>query len=455
MENYGIFGQLAVESREENVGETNVVEEIAAEEAYADALAIESEIVAGVAAMSQAQVAADRVEAQISHESMLLANPEQINVGCVALSQESLATTALLLGADASILAPAVSQEAAEANPVSAMQIAKEEKDNFLDKVIKSIKAIFNKVMNAAKKLYVKLVVAMDGTAKKAQKLKKHIEKDIEDSDRTKDKLSEKDSEKLHKMIPVRYMDPMFKKAKGVDVGTLEEVSMYLTNDISDNIKSVGNDKVSTEGGGRELQDELKKAIGKEEMSRVENAKKIIAKTTNSIDIDLAEKLTNYTPHGDDPELHMLTVGTKKLTCIEFFTKDNDGDKSYRCKITTLTPDLSSINDKQEVVMPKDVMLGELKTCIEIAKDFPKTKNGVLKAIDRLDKRLDKLAKSNTSNVFSYALNKVKAGDATFLRDMTVSVLLNMVLDVVKSAKAGIYGVNISLGMYNNSASDM
>ena len=115
----------------------------------------------------------------------------------------------------------------------------------------------------------------------------------------------------------------------------------------------------------------------------------------------------------------------------------------------------SSIDDKQEPVLTKDQMIENLKSYIESAKFFPKLKNEALNKIDKLDKRLDDLAKGSNSSVFSYALNKLKAGKATFLRDMTVSVILNMVLDVVKSAKAGIYGVNISLGMYNNSASDM
>ena len=452
MENYGIFGQLATESADKQAAiEDNIVEEIAAEEAYADALAIESEIVAGVAAMSQAQVAADRVEAQVSHESMLLANPEQINVGCVALSQEALATTALLLGADASVLAPSVSQEAAEANPVSAMQISIENDKNFLTKVIDSIKAIFRKVMNAAKKLYVKLVVAMDGTAKKAKKLKKHIEKDLDGSTKTKNTFDEKKSEKLYKLLAIEHLDGLT-IAGGTDkisTNTLDSLNKLLEDTTKVTEKEA--DKAPSDKGDNNTSNEAKPTDNA--VNNVDNEKADVVKnklsSSTMLDISKLEKAFNYSPAGEDTKFFATSYSNTKLHGIEVY-KD---DESYKIKTRTLMAETSNLPTSDLAVKELGTVGSELDSIINTAKGFKSTKDASMKFITAADKALDKIA--NSGSKLSYIANKIKAGQATLIRDITVTCALNVVLDEVKYTKAKLASANSHVGMYTNSSTTM
>ena len=446
MENYGIFGQLATEAKKEvePAVEANVLEEIGAEEAYADALSIEASIEADLGAMAQATVAADRIEAQVAHEELLLATPEKINVGCVALSQEALSTTAMLLGAPADALAAAVSLEAAESNPVSAMQVSQEGAKDFLKKVIESIKAIFRKVMNSAKKLYVKLVVAMDGTSKSAIKLKKYILKDLKDAKAKEANFSDKVAKKLRTIVYTNSITGL--SAVDTEIATAA-ISKIMDAQIA---ADKDMDAISEDLDAAALtaaEDGVRKTFN-------ENVNKLI-KGLVILDTSVAEDNFSYTAPSDSVKLFVTSHSGTKVRVLELNTAD---DKST-VKVKTLTMDASNVGDSKYPVpvSAKDTtIITSLDSVIEKSKKFGKTKDIAMKAIEQANKVLDKLAKTKGGDTkIGYMKNKFAAGNATLLRDLTVTALLNSVLDEVKLTKAKLSVVKIKVSEFSNTAAAM
>ena len=428
--NYGVFN-LIDDEHNDNTIEPNLLEEIASEEAYTDALSIESEIKSDIIAMSQAQVASERIEEQISHEAYLLDNPESINSDCVTLSQEALTTTAMLLGADTSTLLNSVSQESINNDPVRAMELAHEGPVDFLVKVVNAIKGIFRKVMNSAKKLYVKLVVAMDGTAKKAQKLKTFVDKQLKGRTPSKSMFSDDESEKMRKTYPALYTG--FSKQ--------HYVSYEANVAVIDNYVSIllghtaALDKLNPDDPNFANQ---KSKINKNYSMR----KKAALTKLKPIPASVAEKIFDYNPTEDNANVAITSISPKRAHMIEFYLDDDSSDPEeginakFVLKAKTASFETDSMPDGKIKVRSTQELSKDLEGVIRMAKALPGVKNMAMSFIAKADKALDLLAKTTSTGKFSYMVKKIKAGEATKLRDMAVTNVLNTVLDAVKMSKA-------------------
>jgi len=442
--NYGIFAQLGTEDNEAQAPvQDNILDDIAHEEAYADVLAIEASINTDVAAMAQAESAAARMEAQIGHESAMVATPEVVTPSVVALATESLATTAMLLGAPVeAVVGTQLGTEAIEANPVSALKLGTEAKESFLKKIINSIKAIFKKVMNSAKKLYAKLVVAMDGTAKTADKLIKHIEKNMKDATADKKVLEEKDGKKVYNMTGI----DMEYKVDKADVPSVVDAVKSIVDAYNEYAKL---DEKADEAAVKAASDKVASTTGSA-IDKIKSANVPADKLVSEFGFDA--------PDAKDGKYSATVTsfaGTKARIICAYVTNDDKAETKLVAK--SLTYDISNKDfAKVDVKAIADIKTG-LESVKTDAKETPKFKDQVMKAIEGADKALDKMAKSEAKgdSKIGYMVNKLKAGGATATRDLTVTVLLNVLLDHVKQNKAKLSSAKIHLGYYSTPTADM
>jgi len=324
---------------------------------------------------------------------------------------------------------------------VSAMQISQEGAKDFLKKVVESIKAIFRKVMNAAKKLYVKLVVAMNGTAKKAQKLQKYLDKDLKDATAEKSKFEEKESEKLRKLtIAVDGSNANIFKISDHEkvlaaMGKLVDVRKKYIDDV-EALDSNADDFTTKKSA-------LSGALGTD----MDNA----LTSLEILDKDSLESKTNYSASEDKVKVAATSTNGKVLRVIEVSFDDD----TVNLKAKTLTVDTSDVSTDKMDVKDKTAVVNELKQIVTDAKGFGKVKDSAMKFIEKSNKELDKTASKSAEGKFGYVINKLKAGQATMLRDLAVTAALNSVLDNVKLTKAKFHVLSRHAAMYSNKKAEM
>lgn len=154
-------------------------EEVVEEQVEAEEVAAIVEETAGdVEALTQAEEATTEVEEQVEVAEEKLEKPEEVTVVDALVSQEQLRATAKMLGATPeSIFGAKISQESAESNPATALQLSVEGAKEFLLKIAEEVKAIFQRIVANIKKLYVKAVVMLNRTEKTAIKLRDAVSK--------------------------------------------------------------------------------------------------------------------------------------------------------------------------------------------------------------------------------------------------------------------------------------
>lgn len=176
---------------------------IATQEAFAGIADVEKEYENANATIALANTVTGNLEAQIAHESAILAKPESITGATVVLSQESLIATAKLLGAEGTLAG--LSIESIAANPVTSLELSIEEKQSLIARVIETVKVLAKKFVAMLKKLYTKAVVAMSGVSKQAGDLSKEIAGVKDGAD-----VKVEDGGKLAQLINAKFGAAMF-----------------------------------------------------------------------------------------------------------------------------------------------------------------------------------------------------------------------------------------------------
>jgi len=267
-----LFDQVNLSVEEEKQPEVVAVELdptelILAEEAMAEIMDIENQYNVGQEAIALAETVVDGLGKQLAVESQVLAKPEQVTTATVILSMETLKTSAAILGAKVDV--DGISVEDIDTNPAEALTIAVEAKENFMQKAIDTIKLMFKKFVNMLKKLYTKAVVAMNGSAKKAEALVaklKENEKEAEKTVKLDDKLKSKVEGKIGAVV-VKIgggkLDAAFAKqvANNAENATMVTAIASSIKGLSDRIKKAA-DGFGDEVKGKELADALKDIKG-------------------------------------------------------------------------------------------------------------------------------------------------------------------------------------------------
>ena len=191
---YGIFGQLSTESEKLELGELSLHEDIMADQAFDEAQVLATESASDYMAMEQASAVADRLEAQSDVTAELLEHPEEVNAGTVAMARESMTLALTALGAKDQDYV--VSNESMVASPLHALQVTHEGIGKTTKSIYEGIKMLFKRISLTIKKLAAKLVVMLNRTGKKAEKMLKAFKAD-KTAHATKSKLEDSDATKI------------------------------------------------------------------------------------------------------------------------------------------------------------------------------------------------------------------------------------------------------------------
>jgi len=432
---FGIFGSL---SREEEgdvvpgVEAGDITEEIVTDEAVAEVSELETEIATDSDAMAQADVASIELETQITTAEEILANPETVTPEVVEIAAESLRVTARLLGGsiDSRYV---VSRESIKASPVVSLEVSVEGAKDFLRKLIESIKAIFRKIMNAGKKLFVKLVVVMDGTAKKAKKLEKVVGK-------LPSEPTSKFETKEAKAILSRQGAYL---ALNGGIGGFKystKISELIT-DVT-TIKGVVDGAINAVNKIADIKEDTAGAKKKEAAAALE------AGTAKLKLLNAATLESNFgynAPDGKETAVKQGVLKGNTLKIVEVYnTEDEKSVQKIAVKSLTVNKDL--FEDASIEVAGKQALVSMIADIVASSKNLSKYSTEAMKAIDAADKALDKLAKDSSG---SYVINKLKAGPATAVRDLTVGLMLDGVLGYVTAVKGQMSTVNDCVRKYN------
>ncbi|MDQ6990596.1 MAG: hypothetical protein Q9M11_02540 [Mariprofundaceae bacterium] len=195
---YGILGQLSTESAGfETTAALSAADEVLAEQAFAEAGEIATESESTYGNLVQAMAVAGKLEVQAELGESLLIKPETVSVGIAALAHESMVLAQTALGGTTNKYN--VSTEDMLASPVQALEVSVEGIKDTAKKIYEGIKMIFKKIALQIKKLAAKLVVALNGTGKKAEKMLKSFNAD-KTATATKGKMDEDKATKLLKL---------------------------------------------------------------------------------------------------------------------------------------------------------------------------------------------------------------------------------------------------------------
>jgi hypothetical protein len=422
---FGIMGRLSTEDDsvlegEESTADTNIVIDITLSEAEGEAAALESEIAEDVTAMAQADVAADQVEETIETAEDIAANPETVTPAVVEVTVESLKHTAALLGGSIDSRY-GVSRESAKANPMVALEVSIDGAKDFLKKIYESIKAIFRKIINAGKKLFVKLMVVIDGTASKAKKLGKVADKltgTAEDFD-----------EKQAKSIAYRF-------------GAQFAIEGKKAPQIADivNAAAAGKDTVQAVVDTLQASTQTPTAVSKETNDKYKDViTKTLKQSKGSITQTASElgAISNYEAPDASGDVECSVVNKKGLSfkVVESYIANNDA-KDVVLKVKTLSVSKDYFSGISSMTAPTKTQVQAIIGAVIVdAKNFSKYSSGVMKVIDSVNSALDKSAKEEAGN---YVVNKLKAGNITLQRDLVVSLGLDSVMAYMAGTKAAL-----------------
>jgi len=167
----GILGSTSVQATADSVGTISHEDDVLATDAFIEAGELAHESESDYADMVQANVVGAKLDTQAALADTMLGKPESITSGAVMMARESMELALVALGGGVSDYQ--VSTESMETAPLQALEVTTEGIKDVSKKIYESIKMVFKKISLTMKKLAAKLVVAMDGTSKKAKAMSK------------------------------------------------------------------------------------------------------------------------------------------------------------------------------------------------------------------------------------------------------------------------------------------
>jgi len=213
-----LFDILGTES-EENTGAPVelTTESIISADATMDELAsCASDVILYSDGIAMATEALDDFEDKRVMLDKLAAAPESITPAVTVLALESITSTAAKLGTGFKLKdVEGLSGVAINDAPISGIEVGQESIKDTAKKILEQIKALWAKLVNGAKKLVLKAVVAFNDVAGKAEALKTQINK-LKD-EQTKKKFDEKEAKKIANKLGVIAIDSGAITAKGVE----------------------------------------------------------------------------------------------------------------------------------------------------------------------------------------------------------------------------------------------
>ena len=194
---YGIFGTLSTESEsvDDAKFEENVMVEVSDEADYTEVCDMVASSESEYLSMEQATAVASKLDVQHELTGEMLEHPEEVTAGAVAMARESMDLALAVLGGRPST-EYAVSNESMVSSPLHALQVTHEGIGKTSKRIYEGIKMLFKRIALTIKKMAAKLVVMLNRTGKKAEKMLKAFKAD-KTSNATKSKLEDSDATKI------------------------------------------------------------------------------------------------------------------------------------------------------------------------------------------------------------------------------------------------------------------
>jgi len=457
---YGIFGATSKSSEAAQDPETTIESMVMADAAYDEAAELAHEAEVDAIAMAQAEVVAYHLEEQADLATEAAQHPEMINSLAVALARESMVLATAVLGGSVSE-EYTVSTESMTSAPVQSMEVTTEGFTSTTKKIYEGIKMFFKRIALSIKKIVVKLVVAMNSSAKKAEKMLKNFRADK--NKQTKEtKLEGKASEPTAKLDLINK----FFKGSGLDATKLS-ANMEATTEFADKstkdmdklkagiagILKAGDDTTARAEAFVMAFDEMTGAVPKAAL----NGRAVSLPNANpyggdefddEVPSDAVDKRTSIYP--------VFYKGTTVTAVCFYGTEIDDDDKdSAQAKVNSYKYKVIKLDLAKEADLPNHVdvwstsvietRLGKLKSAGKKIKAIGERR---ISSVNKLLKAIDKHVSGETGPTF---INRYISSEFSRLRMLVANLYIWSALAEVSNVRSELSVVAKHISMYESS----
>lgn len=418
----GILGTTSAQEHASGMGAISHEDDVLATDAFIEASELAHESESDYANMVQANVVGAKLDTQAAMADTMLGKPESITSGTVMMARESMELALVALGGGVSDYQ--VSTESMESAPLQALEVTTEGIKDVSKKIYESIKMVFKKIALTMKKMAAKLVVAMDGTGKKAKAMAKSFA--IDSRGQIAGKFEEKTALRLVKrnagfnLLAAEFGGA--DKVVGALTSNLDVVSAYTQQSIVDYATFTAKVKELTDANTsgniilKAFKDGVYKTIsfltGKKaaeagttkgaKFTGIDGSVTPLKLTTDQLDeTSVPDGATNVV-------FYPMFVKGAKIHGVVFFTPEVEDDVDTNSQVlfslveytnTSITAyDDDALEAQGKSLQPMTV--GDIEKKLNSLKDASKTvksfSDARFKDIDRLTKEMDKSAKASS-----------------------------------------------------------
>lgn len=463
---YGILG-MNTKSEASSSGELTIESMVLADEEFADAAELVHEHEVETAAMGQAIVMAERLEDQVILGTEAMANPELVTVATAAYARESMQLALAALGGARSDYE--VTTESIQSSPVSSLEVTTEGIKDTAKKIYEAVKNIFKKIGLTIKKLAAKLVVALDGVGKKAEKMLKNIKADS-GATASETKLSSKDSSKIMNSLAAVTALKMALSSKGepnkVLADNMNAIAKF-TDDVGSDITKFEEALAGTNKDDKDS-DRVTAALAATSFDSVKyqyiksvsasggqsgkapelpGATNIPDASADKLDgVDAEGDIRFYPTYAKGKYIHGVVLYAEK---IEDDDKDNVASMANKVKYANARWDITAEDnfpDEDLKVMSKgelETLLKDLKPASKKLKSFSDAR---MANIDKVMKQIDKVAtKKSGLSMF----NRLASSEFNKIRMVAAGNYVASIFAMAAVNKADLRKAAIHWSMYN------
>jgi len=464
---YGIFG-ASEQTAPVTSGELTIEELVMADEAYAEALDLAHEAEVDAIAMAQAEVVAEHLEEQAVLGTEAAQHPEMINSFAVALAHESMVLATAALGGSVSE-EYSVTTESMTSAPVQAMEVTTEGFTRTVKNIYEGIKMFFKRIALSLKKIVVKLVVVMNGSGKKAEKMLKNFRAD-KNKRMIETKLEGKASESTAKLDLIKK----FLKDNNLDAAKLS-ANMEAVIDFSDGtttdlakLKESAEKETATEDGAKDGESE---GVLAATVNVIKKAGKVMSgaltRAAVALNIVTLDGGNAYTGNAFDDEVPSDAVAGRTsiypvfykgttVTAVCFYGTELDEEdadspmarlNSYKYKVIKLNlAKEAGLPERVDVWSTSDIetRLGNLKTAGKKIKSMGDKR---ISSINKLLKAIDKHVSGRTGFTF---INRYISSEFSRIRMLVANLYISSALAEVSNVRHELSVVAKHISMYES-----
>lgn len=450
----GILGMNKKESVGAGSGDLTIESMIECEELYAEALELGHEAHMDAIRMGQGIAVAERLEDQAVLATEAMANPELVTSATAAYARESMALAMTALGAPTTGEAVCTT-ESIQASPVNALDVTTESIKSTAKKVWNAIKMVFQRIGLAMKKLVVKLVVVMNRTGKKAEKMLKNFKADKAATPKE-GKLTGKDGDRAQKLgMAMKLVNDEFKVTADEMKANMAAIVDFAdsTSDDAEGLQALVDAKAAAKDNPAALvasiftiallKDKLKspKAVALFTGSAVKLGSGTKAATGSVAKKSIDDHLSGDVESESRSVLYPLYVKGVHVICALFYMEklEDDDKENAIAALRAQKYQIVRIDASEDVDLKDDIPVmsrGEIEAKLTEAKKASKQLDSASKkamtSIDKLMKQIDKVAAKKSGPAF---LNRFIKSEYSSMRVLVANTYLDSVLAMASDVR--------------------